>query len=157
MDLYLVQHGESKKEQEDPERPLTDRGRNEVEAVARHAARMGLDVAIVVHSGKLRAQQTAEILAAHLEPRMGVVAMAGLGPKEDPFPTRRALEQATEPRMVVGHLPHLSRLASLLLVGDAEREVVAFRMGALGCLSLDEGRWRLRWILTPEVAQAHGR
>ena len=30
MRLYLVQHGEAKPEEEDPERPLTDRGASDV-------------------------------------------------------------------------------------------------------------------------------
>ena len=55
------------------------------------------------------------------------------------------------PALLVGHLPHLSRLASLLLVGDATREIVAFRMGGIVCLENDAGRWRIKWILTPET------
>ncbi len=54
--------------------------------------------------------------------------------------------------MLVGHLPHLSRLASLLLTADPAREIIAFRMGGMVCLSEWEGQWRLHWILTPEIA-----
>jgi len=50
----------------------------------------------------------------------------------------------------VGHLPHLSRLTSLLLVGDPTREIVSFRMGAIVCLTREEEGWRLKWILTPD-------
>src|SRR2546428_4370090 len=63
MDCYLVQHGEAKPEREDPARPLTDRGRREVERVAEGAQRSGVEIAEVVHSGELRAQQTAELAA----------------------------------------------------------------------------------------------
>ena len=48
--LYLIQHGEAKREEEDHLRPLTDRGREEVEGVAS----VGVSVDEVVHSGKLR-------------------------------------------------------------------------------------------------------
>lgn len=152
--LYLVQHGEAAKETEDASRPLTDRGRREVEAVARSSARLELGVALIAHSGKLRAKQTADILAAELAPPGGVVERGGLAPNDDPAPAARLAETAAEPLLLVGHLPHLSRLASLLLVGDAGREIVAFRMGALVALSRDEGRWRLRYVLTPEIAEA---
>jgi phosphohistidine phosphatase len=53
--------------------------------------------------------------------------------------------------VLVGHLPHLSRLASLLLVDDPGREIVAFRMGGIVCCGHGEGRWRLKWMLTPEL------
>ncbi len=34
MELYLVQHGEAKSKAEDPQRPLTQRGREDVARVA---------------------------------------------------------------------------------------------------------------------------
>ena len=150
MECYLVQHGEAKPEQEDPARPLTDRGRGEVERVAQAARRSGVGVAEILHSGKLRAQQTAELLAAALSPVGGVRAVAGLAPLDDPAAARELLDQAAAPRMIVGHLPHLSRLTSLLLVGDPTREIVSFRMGAIVCLTREEEGWRLKWILTPD-------
>src|ERR671919_59444 len=59
--LYLVQHGEAKSEAEDPDRPLTDRGADQVRQVATLAGAAGLVmVERVVHSGKTRARQTAE-------------------------------------------------------------------------------------------------
>ncbi|MGH7548209.1 MAG: phosphohistidine phosphatase SixA [Gemmatimonadales bacterium] len=149
--LYLVQHGEATPEQEDPARPLSRRGRREVERVARAAAHAGLLVARVAHSGKLRARDTAEILAAVLHPRDGATELAGLAPMGDPTIAQQAVAESTEPTMLVGHLPHLSRLASLLVVGDPARDIVAFRMGAIVCLGNDEARWRVRWMLTPEV------
>ena len=149
--LYLVQHGEAKPEQEGPARPLSERGRREVERVARAAAHAGLPVARVAHSGKLRARDTAEILAAVLHPRDGVTELAGLAPMDDPVIARHAVAELTEPTMLVGHLPHLSRLVSLLVVGDPARDIVAFRMGGIACLGRDEGGWCLKWILTPEL------
>ena len=84
MKLYLMQHGEARPEQDDPARPLTDRGRAEVKRVARAAGRLDLGIAQVVHSGKLRARQTAEIVAACLEPPPALGEMSGLGPNDDP-------------------------------------------------------------------------
>jgi phosphohistidine phosphatase len=78
--------------------------------------------------------------------------MEGLAPADDPGKARAAIELARHPLMLVGHLPHLSRLASLLLVGDPEREIVWFRNGAIVCLVRAQDRWLLQWILTPELA-----
>lgn len=155
MHLYLVQHGEAKPETEDPARPLTDRGREEVERVARHAVALGLDVAEIRHSGKLRARQTAELLAEHLWPIRGIREIGGLAPTDDPGTARTEVEAAEEPVMLVGHLPHLSRLASSLLLGDPGKEILRFRMGAMVCLVRAEPGWALQWILTPELARAH--
>lgn len=151
MNLYLMQHGEAKTEQEDPARPLTERGRQEVERVADAAARLGLGIADVRHSGKLRARETAEILAGRLRPRPEVREMAGLSPNDDPAAAARAVEEAAEPWLLVGHLPHLSRLTSLLVVADPARGILAFRMSGLVCLTREADGWRLRWVLTPEV------
>ncbi len=155
MQVYLVQHGEAKPDAEDPARPLTDRGREEVRRVARHAAALGLQVAEIRHSGRLRALQTAEILAAALSPVLGVREMDGLAPADDPGKAKSDVESAVEPLMLVGHLPHLGRLASSLLVGEPEREIVRFRNGAIVCLVKSESGWLLQWILTPEMARSN--
>ena len=154
MHFYLVRHGEAKADTEDPARPLSDRGREEVRRVARHAGTLRLEVAEIRHSGKLRARQTAEIMAEHLAPRRGVHEAEGLAPSDDPEEARAELEAAKEPLMLVGHLPHLSRLASALLVGDPEREIIRLEAGAIACLEKANMGFRLLWILSPELASS---
>jgi len=151
MELYLVQHGEAKAKEEDPNRSLTDVGRLNVERVARHAAQIGLQPCQIYNSGKLRAEQTAEILAQALDPPDGIHSLEGLAPNDDPEIARKAVESAAGPFMLVGHLPHLSRLASLLLTGDSAREVIAFRNGGIVALVQDEGGWHLKWCLVPQI------
>ena len=63
MTLYLVQHGAAVPEQEDPERPLSAQGAEDVERLAGLLAHLGVSVARVLHSGKTRAAQTAAKLA----------------------------------------------------------------------------------------------
>lgn len=156
MEVYLVQHGESKSEAEDPMRPLTDRGREEVDAVARYVANVGIEVAQVFHSGKLRAKQTAELFAQHLAVAKGIAEREGLGPLDDPVKAEHLVAQAKGPLMIVGHLPHLSRLASLLVLGEAEKEVVRFRMGAVVCLVRSGESWSIDWTLIPAFARQRG-
>jgi phosphohistidine phosphatase len=156
MDLYLVQHGEAKPESEDSTRPLTERGRQDVEDVARAAARLGLRISVIRHSGKLRAKQTAEVFVAALRPPLGLQELAGVSPNDPPTMAAATVAEASEPWLLVGHLPHLSRLTSLLLVDDPERPLVAFRPGALIALTRGGGAWQLRSILTPEIARAAG-
>jgi phosphohistidine phosphatase len=151
--LFLVQHGDAVPEATDPVRPLSERGRQEVADVARAAARAGVAVAEIRHSGKLRAQQTAEILAACLVSTRVASEMSGLGPNDDPAAAARAVEEADGPLLLVGHLPHLGRLASLLIAGDGGRGVVAFRMGGLLALTRGPEGWRVRFLLTPDLAR----
>ena len=151
MHCYLVRHGQAKSEIEDPARPLSDRGREEVTRVSRHMRAMGLRVAKIRHSGKLRARQTAEILAEHLSPTGGIHDMEGLAPMDNPDRARAAIEAAREPVMLVGHLPHLSRLASVLILGDSDQEILQFKAGAIACLDRVEGRFQLQWLLTPSL------
>ena len=151
MDFYLVRHGEAKAETEDPRRPLSDRGRREVEEVARAAAAKGIRALAILHSDKLRAKETAEILARYLSPIGGVRETKGLGPQDDPLVAKAELEAAADSLMLVGHLPHLGRLASLLLTGDSEKGSVDFPPAGLVCLSHQEGRWEMRWALGPET------
>lgn len=156
MEVYLVQHGESKSEAEDPTRPLTDRGRAEVDAVARCVANLGIEVAQVFHSSKLRAKQTAELFAQHLAVPNRITEREGLGPLDDPVKAEHLVAQAKGPLMIVGHLPHLSRLASLLVLDEAEKEVVRFRMGAVVCLARSGESWSIDWTLIPAFAQQRG-
>ncbi len=151
MRLYLVQHGLARPESEDPERPLTPAGREEVVRVARAAAAAGVRPGQILHSGKLRARQTADILAEDLGPVEGVHAVEGLDPQGDPRVAAERVAQADADLMLVGHLPHLGRLASLLLAGSAEREIVAFRNAGVVCLEGQADRFAVVWALTPEL------
>jgi phosphohistidine phosphatase SixA len=98
--VYLVQHGETKLESEDPERPLADKGRSEVESVARHIANSGVTINRIFHSGRLGAKQRAEIFAQHATPDQGVVQRSGLRSMGDPAEARQMVEQAEESVML---------------------------------------------------------
>jgi len=150
MDFFLVRHGEAKPEYEDPRHPLTDGGRSGVEKVARAAAAKKIKIAEILHSDKLRAKETAEILAGVLSPARGIREISGLSPEDDPFTAKAEIEAADDSLMLIGHLPHLNRLAALLLTGDSENTVVDFSPATMVCLSRGRGAWSVSWILRPE-------
>ena len=155
MRLYLVQHGDAVPERLDPERPLSAAGRREVEAVARLLAGAHARVAHVVHSGKLRAQQTAELLATALAPGTVPQAMAGLRPNDPVEPTVRTITDWTSDVMLVGHLPSMGKLVARLVAGDEHKPVAAFVPGTVVCLQQDEaGGWVIAWMVRPELALA---
>ena len=153
MKLYLVQHGKAKPKEEDPQRPLSREGRSDVERVARFLAEhSAAGVGLIVHSGKTRARQTAEIMAGHLHPSGGVKEAGGLDPLAEPAVWGERLVTETSDLMLVGHLPHLDKLVSRLVCGNEETGVVVFQMGGVVCLSRDDsGRWRVAWMIPPDV------
>jgi phosphohistidine phosphatase len=150
MDIYLIQHGQAESKDRDPARSLTPSGRSEAIRTATRVAELGLEVGAVWHSGKLRAQETAVIFAESLRPTRGVFEREGLAPLDDPGITAREIGELETPVVLVGHLPHLSRLASLLVTGDADCEIVAFRNAGIVCLGREDHSWRVKWIIAPD-------
>lgn len=152
MLLYLVHHAAAKTEEQDADRPLSERGTRDIRKVAAFLAKAGVvKVKAISHSGKTRALQTAAVLGEALRPLNGLKEVDGLSPLDSPEVWARRLEEAKEDTMLVGHLPHLSKLASLLLCGEEDGEVVAFQNGCMVCLEREEGSWSVRWLLTPEL------
>jgi phosphohistidine phosphatase len=154
MTLYLVRHGEAVEEAEDPTRPLSQRGHDEVATTARVSRRLSLEADRIVHSGKLRARQTAEIWAAALEPKPQIEEYAGLAPMSDPRDAAGYVTAARESLMLVGHLPHLGRLLATLVIGDPAQELIAYPAGAVVALVRTPHGWRIEWLLTPTIAMA---
>lgn len=153
MILYLVQHGTAKAEAEDPARPLAPAGREEVKRLAAVLTGIGTAVTEIRHSGKRRAQETAEILAAAVCPAGRVVAASGLAPNDPVESLAAEIGVCDRDIMLVGHLPHLARLAAVLLAGRAESPMVRFVPGTLVRLERGAG-WSLAWCLPPELTRA---
>jgi len=152
MFLYLVQHAEAKSEEEDPSRPLSSKGIEDIKRVASHISILNIEVDEIFHSGKLRARQTAEILTAILKIAKGITETDGLAPLDNSELWAERLTFKTTPVMLVGHLPHLGKLASLLLCGDIEENIVTFKMGGIVCLKRDNNKdWSLQWMILPEL------
>ncbi len=147
-----MQHGQAMWEEHDPARPLTEKGRIDTKRVIQHAVeRAGVKVTRIVHSGKLRALQTAEICAEHF-PDVTITEADGLDPKDSPEIWRERAAREAEDVLLVGHLPHLARLAALLLCGNDAREAIMFQNAGIVCLErTDRDDWSVRWMLTPEV------
>jgi len=154
MLLYLVQHAEAKREEEDPQRGLTDKGFGDIERTASFAKGAGICVSQIFHSGKTRAIQTAEVLSRHLNPDKGVSQTDGLAPMDDPFIWFKRTMDMDDDIMLVGHLPHLARLADLLLYGDTDKGLIDFKMGCILALKRsDDGNWSVQWMVIPEVVR----
>lgn len=152
MFLYLVQHAEAKREEEDKERPLSDQGIKDITKIAKYVSHLNIKLDSIYHSTKLRAKQTAQILFDYLKPMKGLTETTGLSPMDDAGIWDSRLKEIDENIMLVGHLPHLGRLSSLLIIGNTDKIIVSFKMAGITCLKRDEDKnWCLQWMLTPEI------
>jgi phosphohistidine phosphatase len=149
VQLYLVHHGEALGPELDPRRPLSPGGAAAVERVAARAAANGAKPAVVWHSGKLRARQTAEVFRRACNPLAEFGATRDLQPDDPPQWIRDRLRGETRDIALAGHFPHLPRLLALLVTGG-EAGVSFPPHGIVALESEDEGEtWRELWRLRP--------
>ena len=145
MFLYLVHHGEAVGPEVDPRRPLSAAGRTEVERIAAQAAALGARPALVWHSGKLRAKQTAEAFWRACNALAELSASRDLQPDDPPQWMRDRLRAEGRDILIAGHFPYLPRLLALLVTGG-EAGVLFPEHGVVALETLDEGEtWQERW------------
>ena len=151
MQLLLVRHAHALEGEPDETRRLSVRGWRQVRTVGGFLQRRKLVTARECwHSPLVRAGETARGLAEHLEfNRLRTVD--GLLPEDDPRIFARVLARTRRSVLVVGHEPHLSALASLLLAGAPEPALIALRKGAVAALERERGRYRLLWLADPAL------
>ena len=153
MNIYLMQHGKPVPKEKDPEKPLSKWGRDEVESIAGFLKKAGIQVEAVYHSGKTRARQTAEIMSSKINPGKKPQKRGGLSPLDDVRAIAEEIKQEQKDFMIVGHLPHLEKLISLLITGSDSSHFVRFQQGGVVCLMTNETEknWAIAWMLVPEV------
>ena len=93
MSLYLVQHGKSLPKEIDPDRSLSEEGKTTVHRTAIAATEYHIHVSQIIHSGKTRARQTAEIISMYIKPESGVRESTGLNPNDDVYPIASTIKR----------------------------------------------------------------
>jgi phosphohistidine phosphatase SixA len=155
MLLHLLRHAHAGDpeawEGPDAARPLSDKGRDQAERLGAFLADIAFRTDAVITSPKLRAAQTAELVAGHL----GVVVTQDdrLAGSLDPEALEAVLARADHPDrpVLVGHDPDFSELLSELC--DAEN--APMRKGAFARIEIDRplrpGGGTLRWLIPPDA------
>ena len=152
MKIYLIQHAEAKSKEEDPQRPLSDLGKENIRRISEYAAKMNLPMSEIWHSDKLRAKETAGILASSLGISSKLKECQGLAPNDNVMNIIDQLMDKMDNIAIVGHLPFLSKLASLVLCGSEEANLINFKMGGIVCLNKEDiQNWTLDWMIIPEI------
>lgn len=150
MKLYIVRHGQPNPETIDPEKGLSPTGEQEIELLASILKANNISVKEIWHSEKNRARQTAAILASGVASANGLIEKKGLNPTDRVEPIISKILAAQTDLLIVGHMPFMAHLASLLLAGDEHRMAMNFDTGAMACLDYAHGRWILEWFAYPK-------
>jgi phosphohistidine phosphatase len=142
LHLFLVHHGDAVGPDVDFRRPLSERGRADVDRIAADAAARGVKPAVVWHSGKLRAKQTAEAFWRACNALAELSATRDLQPDDSPTWIRDRLRAEPRDILIAGHFPHLPRLLALLTSGIEEFPL----HGVVALVTDDDGAtWREVW------------
>jgi phosphohistidine phosphatase len=168
MELLIVRHGPAGDAAEktawkrsgrpDAERPLTKDGRRRTRAAAAGLGRIAGGFGLVATSPWTRAKSTADLVARALD--ADVVECPALIPGSPLEDALSWLKTRREKRIVlVGHEPHLSRLASWLMTGH-DHSVLRLKKPQALLLewkTLEPGDAHLLWSLSPRALRALAR
>ncbi len=155
MEIYLVRHGAAHIKEDDPERHLNKEGLDQCHLSGRALRILDIKFDLVISSPKVRAHQTAEIIAEEAGyPKDEIKVTETLEPTASPKDTVSYLNNFTEKNkiMLAGHLPLLENLASELLCNDSQISFY-FEAGAVCQIDVDQPFSHtgiFRWFLTPQ-------
>ena len=158
MELYFLRHGAAAPrgewEGEDALRPLTEQGRDDVAGVAAFLARTAPMLDAIVTSPYVRAAETADIVAQHLNLQDKVVSDAKIAPGFDAGRLAKLVKQFPKAKalLLVGHEPDFSTTVRELTGGR-----VVLKKGALAYVeTVDESPKKgvLVWLVQPGVSGA---
>ena len=151
MRLYLVQHGEAVAKEIDPDRPLSTQGISDVTRVANFLQQSGITASKILHSGKTRARQTAEIVVHILLNNGHIKAIDGIAPNDRVETFAMTIPTLESDTMIVGHLPFMAKLAAWLVTADENQPLVTYQPGSVVCLEQDEScNWQIQWMIRPD-------
>ncbi|MCS6977770.1 MAG: phosphohistidine phosphatase SixA [Gemmatales bacterium] len=162
MQIYLIRHADAEPVgaagvQTDEERPLTAKGMEQTDDLARFFKRLGVEPGVILSSPLLRSRQTAERL---LE-RMGLgegkcelvledeLALGGSCKKL----AKRLAKVNSAVVFLVGHEPDLGRFTGWLI--GSKRAHIEFAKAGVACLEartpIEKGCASLIWLVTPTL------
>jgi len=152
MKLYLARHGEYLANDYSQGEVLSEQGVMKIKRLADFLGQAKLEVAAIYHSGKVRAQQTAELLAQRVQSQQAVEVHQGLLPNDEVSLLVEQLNALQEDILLVGHLPYLERLTSQLIVGNDHRQIISFEPGTIACLEkTSHAHWMIHWVLNTSL------
>lgn len=164
MKIYLLRHAQAAPAYPDASRPLTQAGLGDVRRLAKFLkSSEAFHPDLIWRSPYRRAVETTEQLLAGLgDATVPVVERSDLTPNDRPESLLADLASSGHgDLLLVGHNPHLSILAALLLSGEARRVRLDLQTCNLVCLEWfpvpnhgQMGPCVLQWVLDPRLLPA---
>jgi phosphohistidine phosphatase len=147
--IFLMRHADAVSDEENPLRPLSRKGRDQVGRVCTVLAKLpAFTPAEIWHSPLARSRETAALLAKGLDLSVPRLLVAGISPDDDPSGIAAVLEASKIEVAVVGHEPHLGVLAAILAHGpDRPGVFYPFPKAAVMALTREGKRWRPEWLV----------
>jgi phosphohistidine phosphatase len=148
MKIYLIQHGSALPREKNPDRPLSTQGEAQTQRTAEYLRSRGTKVDAIWHSKKIRAVQTADIIAEAIDCKK-IKARDDMNPSD---PVKKISDEILASKMdimIVGHLPFLQKLAGRLLTGLEKSDIIAFKNSGVLSLDYDE-KWKIDLLVPPE-------
>ncbi len=147
--LFLIRHARAEPAigRDDYERALTERGRADARRIAIALAARDFLPDVLIHSGALRAKQTAEILAAQWPRRVELDDELALydSTRAMLFERTRALSDKSESVGIVGHNPGIGEVATIFAGSGADPELrrmgAKYPTGAVAVIDFGVERW----------------
>ena len=161
MEIYILRHGIAVERgtpgyKKDSERPLTKEGEEKMHQIADAMLAMGLKFDLILSSPYVRAADTAQIVASHLDEEVTFTDF--LIPDGNPLELIREINDVRVQRvLLVGHEPDLSGLISILISGGSDA-AIELKKGGLCRLTTEKLIFgecaTLNWLLTPKQLRA---
>ena len=133
-----------------PERPLSEYGRQQSESLGRFMAANGVRVNAVWHSSLLRAKQTATQIALAIDAQELLEQRDDLSPMDSINSVESSIRDYNQNLMIVGHLPFMGNLFSHLLTGEKNASLAQFSTACAASLIYSRGACSLVWFVGPE-------
>jgi phosphohistidine phosphatase len=150
MKLYLVRHGESALTGSDNERPLSEKGKKDIQRLVEFISSLKIEVSFAFQSPKLRAQQTASMLLTAIHSKNKIEIHNELDPMAVVDHMIEELYVSQQDTLLVGHMPFMGKLVAKLITGDEYKDIVLFQPGCMLCLEyMGNGQWVICWMLSP--------
>lgn len=153
MRLYFVRHGQASHDAPtDAARPLTAKGEDDVRRMASVLAQLGAAPQHIYASPRVRAQQTAAIIAQALGQTVETRAECDFSFSLDKVVAMTRDLREDEAAMFVGHNPSMTEVVGTLTGGQVD-----MKPGAIACAFAYVPQPRggaLEWFLIPRLATA---
>ena len=154
MKVILVHHADALSAEQDPQRHISTKGREQADRLGERFRALGVSPVRILHSDKQWTIDTAERIAGKLgtEDRTAKAAYPiNTGDSVEPFV--KEIAAAGGDVMMCGHVDYLLRAASRLVCGDESRKVVEFKPGNGTAVCL-EGQGN-NWVISYAWRQDH--